>query len=62
MLFNFYVENSMQIQKKNVKILDKLQNMSRVKTPVSAASDRLRNSMVLNRSASKNQVVKQIEK
>lgn len=43
----------MEINKKNEKIFDKLEDLSRVKRPTSIRSDKLRNSMVMNRSASK---------
>jgi hypothetical protein len=53
-LFNNCIENMYEINKKNSKILDKLSDLSRIKSrPSSISVDRLRNSMVLNRSANK---------
>jgi len=53
-IFNKCIENMNQINKKNTKILDKLSDLSRIKSrPSSIVVDRLRNSMVLNRSVSK---------
>ena len=51
-----------QINKKNTKILDKLEDLSRVKIrPNSNVVDRLRNSMVLNRSVSKREDYKKVQ-
>lgn len=52
-LFILRVESAKEINKKNSQILNKLEDMSRVRRPNTISTDKLRNSMIINRSFSK---------
>lgn len=57
------IESMMEINKKNQKIHDKIQDLSQVrkKKPNSVSFDKLRNSMLVNRSVSKIETSKNME-